>query len=395
MKAKRPSFTRVLSVLLSLIFLLSVPISVFAADPDRDFVISTTYPSIVAGKGQDITFPIDIANKGKSDERLDISVASAPQGWETTLKDRGYGVRSVYILAGKTQSFTLQVKPAPDAQVGDHKIVLQAVSKDGLVKSTLELSIEIVIKPLGGVKLATMYPVLRGPSTSKFGFKVDVANEGDEERTIGLSSAQPQDWQVSIKPSYEDKQISSMLLKAGETKSLDIEITPAAKAGPGEYPIELQATAGTAKDTITLNVVLIGTTELSIGTVTGRLNAEATAGQATNVSIVVTNKGSADLRNISLISSKPDGWEVTFKPDKIDMLAAGESREVNVGVKPSSKSIAGDYVVSLTASSGTASSNAQLRVTVETPTLWGWTGILLVIIVVAGLVGLFTRLGRR
>lgn len=394
MKATKTAAIVFLVILSSVVFL-GLPAAGFAADPDRDFVISTTYPSIVAGKGQDITLPVDITNKGKTDERLDITVASAPEGWETTLKDRGYGVRSVYILAGKTQSFTLQVKPAAEVQPGDHKIVLQAVSKDGLVKSTLELNVGIVSKPLGGVKLATMYPVLRGPSTSKFGFKVDVKNEGDEERTVGLSSTQPQDWQVSIKPSYEDKQISSVLLKSGESKTLDIEITPPAKAEAGEYSIEVQAAAGSAKDAIALKVVLVGTTELSVGTTSGRLNAEAVAGQASNVSIVVTNKGSADLRTVSFTSTKPDGWEVTFKPDKIDSLAAGEAREVNVSIKPSTKAIAGDYVVTLTASSGTASDKAQLRVTVETPTLWGWTGILLVVIVIAGLVGLFTHLGRR
>ncbi len=237
--------------------------------------------------------------------------------------------------------------------------------------------------------------MLQGPSTSKFQFKVDVVNEGDEERTVGLSSAQPQDWQVTIKPSYEDKQISTLRLKPGESKGLDVDITPAAKAEPGEYSIDIQASSGTAKDTINLKVALMGTFELAVSTLTGRLNAEATAGQPTNVSFIVTNKGSAALRNVTFFSSKPDGWEVTFKPDKIDVLNAGDSREVNVTVKPSSKAIAGDYAVTLTASSGPASQNAQLRVTVETPTLWGWAGIILVVIVIGALGGLFSRLGRR
>ena len=385
---KRVSFLCVASLTTCLVVAALAPLPALAADPEREFVLSTTYPSIVAGKGQDISFPIDVINKGKSDERLDIKVLSAPEGWETTLKDRGYGIRSLHLLAGKTQSFSLQVKPAANAAVGNHKVVLQADSSDGAVKSTLELNIGIESKPIGGIKLATIYPMLQGPSTSKFQFKVDVVNEGDEERTVGLTSAQPQDWQVTIKPSYEDKQISTLRLKPGESKGLDVDITPAAKAEPGEYSIDIQASSGTAKDTINLKVALMGTFELAVGTLTGRLNAEATAGQPTNVSFIVTNKGSAVL-------SKPDGWEVTFKPDKIDALNAGDSREVNVTVKPSSKAIAGDYAVTLTASSGPASQNAQLRVTVETPTLWGWAGIILVVIVIGALGGLFSRLGRR
>jgi uncharacterized membrane protein len=36
-----------------------------------------------------------------------------------------------------------------------------------------------------------------------------------------------------------------------------------------------------------------------------------------------------------------------------------------------------------------------MRVTVETPTIWGWVGVIIIIIVVAGLIGIFMRFGRR
>ncbi len=400
---KKLSVLVMLSILVSLIVAALFPLTSMAADPpalpllERGFLLSTTYPSITAGTGQDITFPIDVISKGKSDELVSISVASAPQGWETTLKGGGYGVRTISLLSGKEQSLTFSVKPSANAPAGNNKIVLQAVSADGALKSTLDLAVGIESKPVGGLKLNTMYPQISGPSTGKFQFKVDLINEGDEERTVGLASAQPQDWQVTIKPSYEDKQIASLKLKAGETKGLDVDVTPSSRAEPGEYPIDLQAVSGSLKGTVNMKVSLKGTYDLGVSTTSGRLNAQATAGQPSTVSIIVTNKGSADLTNISFISTKPDGWEVTFSPDKMDSLAAGESREINVTVKPAGKAIAGDYQVSLTssASGSSASANAQLRVTVETPTLWGWAGIILVVIVIAGLGGLFTRLGRR
>jgi uncharacterized membrane protein len=98
---------------------------------------------------------------------------------------------------------------------------------------------------------------------------------------------------------------------------------------------------------------------------------------------------------VNFLSSKPEGWEVTYSPDKLDVLAAGDRREINVSIKPSSKAIAGDYAVTLSISSGSASDKAQLRVTVEPPTFWGWAGVALVVIVIGALGGLFTRLGRR
>jgi len=42
-----------------------------------------------------------------------------------------------------------------------------------------------------------------------------------------------------------------------------------------------------------------------------------------------------------------------------------------------------------------ASGNADLRVTVETPSIWGWVGIGIIVIVVLGVAIIFARLGRR
>ena len=36
-----------------------------------------------------------------------------------------------------------------------------------------------------------------------------------------------------------------------------------------------------------------------------------------------------------------------------------------------------------------------LRVTVLTPTIWGWVGVIIVVLVVIGLIAMFWRLGRR
>ena len=61
------------------------------------------------------------------------------------------------------------------------------------------------------------------------------------------------------------------------------------------------------------------------------------------------------------------------------------------------KTIAGDYMVAISASpeSGYAFGNIDVRVTVLTPTIWGWVGIGIVVLVIAGLAVMFMRLGRR
>jgi len=39
--------------------------------------------------------------------------------------------------------------------------------------------------------------------------------------------------------------------------------------------------------------------------------------------------------------------------------------------------------------------NIDVRVTVETPSIWGWIGIAIIVIVVIGVAVIFARLGRR
>jgi uncharacterized membrane protein len=70
-------------------------------------------------------------------------------------------------------------------------------------------------------------------------------------------------------------------------------------------------------------------------------------------------------------------------------------RQVEGKLQPAAKAIAGDYSINLSATSTQASINKDFRVTVETPTIWGWVGIGIVVIVVGGLVWMFASYSRR
>jgi len=52
-------------------------------------------------------------------------------------------------------------------------------------------------------------------------------------------------------------------------------------------------------------------------------------------------------------------------------------------------------MVTLRANNDKVSSFMDVRVTALTPSIWGWVGIIIVVIVVAGLGVLFLKLGRR
>ena len=108
-----------------------------------------------------------------------------------------------------------------------------------------------------------------------------------------------------------------------------------------------------------------------------------------------------DLANLSLMVVNTSEYRVKLQmdvlsPDEVESLEAGMAQEVDVIIEPPSKTIAGDYMITMIAiSKDLPRREINLRVTVLTPTIWGWVAVLIVLAVIAGLGIIFRRLGRR
>jgi len=127
----------------------------------------------------------------------------------------------------------------------------------------------------------------------------------------------------------------------------------------------------------------------------GRLSGRAYAGSTEPLKVIVKNEGSAPARNVSLSSSPPSGWEVTFEPDRIDEIPPRGEKEVTARVRPSARAIAGDYMVTITASATEGSASADFRITVLTRTLWGIVGVVLIAAALVVVGQAVSRYGRR
>lgn len=57
-----------------------------------------------------------------------------------------------------------------------------------------------------------------------------------------------------------------------------------------------------------LNVKILGTYEMELSTVDGKLSFDAYAEKESTVTLKLTNSGNIALENISLTSSAPSGW---------------------------------------------------------------------------------------
>lgn len=119
----------------------------------------------------------------------------------------------------------------------------------------------------------------------------------------------------------------------------------------------------------------------------GLLSARAVAGQQSSVPFIVSNSGTAAADNITLSASAPTGWKVTFEPSTIERLVPGKEAEVQALLTPGDKSLAGDYMTTISAASRGEAASSQFRITVVTSTVWGMAG--------AGVIGVALLLMAR
>jgi uncharacterized membrane protein len=373
-----------------------------ASAPQRSLSMEAEYPGVAVPAGQTVSMNLAFHNKGRTGESLEVWLAKVPKGWNAQIKTFKYEVSAVSVPAGEDKSLTFQAEPGQGITAGSYVFVVDARTADGRLQMTQDIVVKVLSASAGeqlgggGIKISTSYPVLRGPLKGNYQFSLDVQNQLDADTVFDLSAQPPQGWTVNFKPAYESTFISSLSLKAGQSSTVSLQVTPPSSAAPGEYAIPVRVSSQRAATETTLKLVLTGTYELKLGTATGLLSMDARPGKEADVSIYVQNTGSATQDNVSFMSFKPENWKVAFKPDSIDTLAPGELKQVDVTITPNKEALVGDYSVSLEAKGAQqSSSNAEFRVTVKAATVWGWIGILLIVVVLGGLVAMFRFLGRR
>jgi uncharacterized membrane protein len=257
------------------------------------------------------------------------------------------------------------------------------------------------------IELTTAYYKLEIVSGASVEFTIDLNYTGDVARVFDLEATGPTDWTTSITPSYpRDRQILDIRMEPpaeGESSTIEkiiVTATPASWLTPevGEYPITLEATSGDITSSIELTAVVTlvpATYALYLTSPDGVLSTTAQAGKDNYFTLAVANSGTGAIENVSLSTNKPKGWTVELSLTNITSVAAGDYQTVEMNIKPPADAIAGDYELIVRASGTQASDSVEIRVTVKTSSLWGWVGIGIIVLVIAGLAVIFMRFSRR
>ena len=353
---------------------------------------------------------LDITVVNASTERrvVRLEVHGAPAGWEVGVWDRFFNFNlDMVAVEGATaeeageQVLRLRATPPEDEAAGTYEFSVRLLSEAGVLLDEADITISIgerVEEESDGERfeVRATFPILRGPNTLPMEFEFSIQSLVTEDTSFDMAGAVPQGWEIVFLPAFGDeKLLAAVNVRADSTQRVKVRVTPSRLAVPGDYVIPVSLVNPDDDLSLLLQATLIGRGQLDSTTSTGLLNIDATAGEEAVVAYRLTNFGTADLSDVSLLADAPPNWQVDFEIDRVTDLPVNTVIDVDVMITPPKDVIPGDYFVRLRGITADDFTLVDLRVTVEQSTIWGWLGIVIVVAVLGGLVGLFLRLGRR
>ena len=333
--------------------------------------LNTDYPGISVKPGDNLNIPITLENYTGASLDADLEVTAMPEGWEGYLQGGSYQVSRIHVKNGGDGS----------------QVTLHVTVPKELTEGTYA----------GKGSFTSEYPQQEGTTGTNFSFSTTLINNGLKTQSYSLSSNAPSGWGVSFTPTGETAKVAALEVESGASKGMTVSVTPPEGVAAGEYDISCSAVSAEETLDTSLKVVITGSYGLKVSTPDGRLSFDAYAGRSSDVTLNITNTGNVDLENVSLNSSLPTGWTVTYNTENniIPSIPAGSTTEVIAHVKPSSEAVTGDYVNTFTAACEQTQSSADFRVSVKTKTVWGVVAVVIILCTAGGLGYVFRKYGRR
>jgi len=348
----------------------------------------TTYTSISVPPGESLNYNIELKNDTGSVVTAPLSIADLPQNWTAKMTGDGWDLNEISVMPNSSQSISLAVTVPMQIDKGTYRFTLKAGNL-----ASLPLTVQITEKGTYQTELTTDQANLEGHSDATFTYSVNLQNRTAEKQTYALTSQAEAGWDVTF--SADSKQVSSVEVDPGGSKAITVNVKPAENVTKGTFKIPIRAHNQSTDAQLVLEAAISGKYSMELTTPSGLLSTDVKAGGSKTIELVVKNTGTADLTDINLTSSAPANWEVTFNPKTIDKLAAGKSTTVEAKLTSSDKAIAGDYVADMTAQASEASASATFRVAVKGSVLWGWIGVLIILVILGGIYVLIRKYGRR
>ena len=349
----------------------------------KSVILYTPYTKISVSPGASIDYSIDLINNTDKLVNANLSVSGLSSSWKHEMKSGGWNLSQLAVLPKEKKTFNLKVDVPLKVSRGSYHFVVSA--------GETQLPLNVVVAQQGTyqTEFTTDQPNMQGNSKSTFTFNATLKNQTADQQLYALMAKAPRGWNVIFKPNY--KQATSAQVEANSSQNVSIDITPPANVEAGSYKIPVRAATGNTSAELELEVVVTGSYQMELTTPRGLLSSDVTAGDTKQIELEIKNTGSSLLKDIQLSANKPVDWDVAFEPSKIEMLKAGETATVVAILKASKKALPGDYVTTMMAKTPEVNADAQFRIAVKTPMIWGWVGVLIILATIGVVYYLFRK----
>jgi uncharacterized membrane protein len=262
-------------------------------------------------------------------------------------------------------------------------------------------------------KISTTVGGLYALGGGTFLFIVELKYSGANPRSFDLKLDGPENWsalitlpgtfipsdpQTGAPSTMPEIGLLNVSLKPGETASIDVVAAPPEQPQPniGEYKLKLAASSGGVEAaSIDLFATISGTYGMQFVPINGLLNMKADPGKQNLFAMKLDNLGASSIDNIKFYSQRTEGWQVGVAPGEIDSISGHNSEMLTIIIIPSEDTLVGDYHVVLYAYGNQSGAVTDIRVTVNPPIIWGWIGLIGVVVFIGGLVFVYSRFRRR
>jgi len=370
--------------------------SVQAAETPRDIkglYLMTDYPAVTVRPGTTSNIPLRLQNYGLDPQRYQLSVTGVPSGWTATLLGGGQPVAAAMPAPDASVALQLRLDVPANAALSGQTLTVKAEGQG--VDATLPLNVALAKELPAKLSVTSKLPSLRGSPKSNFEYTLTIKNDSGRNVVASFAADAPTNFETSFTEAYGTQELSSIPIEAGQSKDIKLKVRPPSTIDAGHFPVKVTVNAEDASAKVELALDVVGQPQLTVSGRDGLLSARAVAAQQSSIPVVVTNTGSAPAENIELASTAPTGWKVTFSPATIERLVPGKDAEVQALVTPGDKSLAGDYMTTIRATSRGESASGQFRITVATSTVWGMVGAGVIGVALLLMLGAVARFGRR
>ncbi|HVW57004.1 MAG TPA: NEW3 domain-containing protein [Rhizobiaceae bacterium] len=355
--------------------------------------LTTDFPAMTETAGNSFTVDVSLSNHGIPPKRIALALDGLPDGWTYEFDGDGKPIKAAMVGPGQTRDITVKITPAKGAAEKAYQLTLNGTG-DG-EKLSLPLDVTLAAPAPAALKLEAKLPALRGSAKSSFDYDLTVKNDSPQNVTVNLAARAPAGFETTFKEEYGSQELTSVPIKANQSKDLKLSVKPPQDVPAGQYKVLVGMNSGKAQAETPVVLDITGQPQLALVGPGGMLSGSAVAGKEHTFSFTVDNDGGAAAKDVALSANAPSGWKVDFEPTKLDQIPPGGKAKAEMRITPASNAIAGDYSVDVNADGQGASDDLKFRVTVETSTAWGFAGLGVIGVAVLVMAGAVTRYGRR